>query len=848
MQGNAVRTRRATVVFALLCLGLLPATVRADEDPKTAAESEKARAEIAAARYARELLVRRALESVRPDRMEEDGVARMREEIKERRKEFLAIDRDAIEQADDLIDGEPGRGLIGEAARLYTWMAHVPPPPTTDPTARLAPPDLRYPVVIYKDTGQRPDFAAFVPRPDEEALPPDEKASLALARRQASARLRSKRLDVRRRADGTVEVGDSDGMRFLDLALQSIRSGKTTEKEDADSMPATRLALTDRHELSSRMSEAYIAARALQVRERLAEFSADIAPSGLVSERAVEEKQERAEQFQADVETLERRHRAMEESLDWLVWAERELASELGSLGYALEEAKAAVEAEKQAAAARAREADEARKAAEAKAADEPDAPKDGDGTGSADDGAEDAGEGEAALVQTPAQTRLVALQLQEGVLKLKMRLLYLTVHRAVLRRQLYDRAIELAKEEARGATDVAERYRSELNRMRRERQLERLDYEETKLGLLLTDATSRAEDPAHANRELWVLWKQALESLRNVNRLTMKAVRLRRGFESKLSPARTATESAPPDAGETADDPLRRFRHPDRVAFDEKYVEDARQALPDPAFDKSLVALHYRVVSERLDALDEALALVADDHLVEAALRREADAADAAMTSILEKATALTAVDERESWQASVTEARKEDFDTTRMAFEETLRGLEEKAAEARSLRDACEKLKSELRKLGPRSFGIRVQRNLDGENLGAAFGDMQSTLAAAGRWVTGQGDDHIGTFLAARWAWILGSLLVVAASLLFVRQARRGLDLAIGRMARAVPALRFEPVTVRAEEAHAKREKAEQDLAAKQAEAEALRLVSKEEAGKAQKMGEGGYDGGAE
>ena len=869
------------VLLALVLL-LLPTSARADDgDAKAKLEKAKAQSEQAVARYAREQLVRRALESVRPDRMEEDGVGRMRDEVKERREEFLAIHRPSIEQADDLIDGDAGRGLIGEAARLYAWMAHVPAPPSVDPAALITAPDLRYPVIVYKGTEQRPDLGALVTQPDEASLPADKKATLELARRQVSARLRSKRLDVLRRPSGLIDMGSS-GITSLDLALDTIRSGKTTEKEDGTSVPATWIALTDRHELFSRMSRTYVAAREIQVRERLAAYTADMAPSGLVSERAVEEKAEHAEVLQADVEALSKRRDAMDESLDWLVWAERELTSELGTLGYALEDAKAALAAEEKAAkeaaeaeakaeAERKAKEEEARKKAEeeaksdkgkgspkdgeAKKDDGAEPPKGGDDdageggddaggedAGGEDAGGEDAGTADEAAQRSAAETKLIALQLQEGVLKLKMRLLYLTVHRAVLRRQLYDRAIELAKEEARAAQDVAQRYRSELNRMRRERQLEVLDYEETKLELLLTDATSRADDPEHENRPLWLLWKQALESLRNMNRLTKEAVKLRRAFESKLSPGRANGEEPPAAEKTEGDDPLRRFRHPERVVFDEKYVEDARQALADPAFDMGLVARHHEVVSDRIAALQTALSFASDDRRIETELKAQAQAAEKALSDLLGASAKLPDPVDTGHWRETVTETRKRDYEPTRKAYEETLRGLDAKAKEVRSLLASATDLERELRDLGTRSFGIRVQRDLDGEKLGEAFDDMQDTAGGVGRWVSGEGEHSVVTFARENWAMLLACLAFVAASVFFVRFTRRGLDRAIGSIARSVPQLRTEPVTVRAEEAHAKREKAEQELAAKEAEAEALRMVSKEEAGKAQRMGEGG------
>lgn len=280
----ARNTARRLGALVLLLLVALPGTAGAEDEAD--AKTRRSPAELAAARYARELLVRRALESVRPDRMEEDGIARTRDEVKLRREEFLEIHRPSVAQVDDLINGAPGRGLIGEAARLYAWMAYMPPPPSHDAEDAERAEKRLHPIIVYRGTEERPDFGALVPRPGEEELSRDAKAQLALGRGQASVRLRDKRLDVMRREDGLVAIGAADKVRFLDLALASIRSGKTSKLDDETAMPATWLALTDRHELSSRMSHAYIAAREIQVRERLAEFSTDVAPAGLVSERA----------------------------------------------------------------------------------------------------------------------------------------------------------------------------------------------------------------------------------------------------------------------------------------------------------------------------------------------------------------------------------------------------------------------------------------------------------------------------------------------------------------------------------------------------------------------------------
>ena len=145
------------------------------------------------------------------------------------------------------------------------------------------------------------------------------------------------------------------------------------------------------------------------------------------------------------------------------------------------------------------------------------------------------------------------------------------------------------------------------------------------------------------------------------------------------------------------------------------------------------------------------------------------------------------------------------------------------------------------------PRSAGAPSTRHLPASRASAPT-PPTSSAEPSGGWILGEGDSSLFGFLKSHWIALLGCVVCILGGVFFVRFVRAGLDTAISRSARNVPELRSEPVTVRAEEAHAKREKAEQELAAKEAEEEALRMVSKEEAGKAQRMGEGGYGGGDE
>ena len=194
------------------------------------------------------------------------------------------------------------------------------------------------------------------------------------------------------------------------------------------------------------MSRVWIAARKLQVAERQKVYEADQPPKGLVSEGSVEAKRAVLRTRRSEIERLEKRRAAVTTAIDRLVGVERELAGALGSLGYRLEEARAAVEAEK--ASADATDAEVAEPGSSGPPA-----------TAGDDDGDHDSTE----EAETELQERLLGLQLKEGVLKLKMRLLYISVQRATLRGTLYDEAIRLLKEEERAVANVVNRYEAEL-------------------------------------------------------------------------------------------------------------------------------------------------------------------------------------------------------------------------------------------------------------------------------------------------------------------------------------------------------------------------------------------------
>ncbi len=466
-------------------------------------------------------------------------------------------------------------------------------------------------------------------------------------------------------------------------------------------------------------------------------------------------------------------------------------------------------------------------------------------------------------------ELELERLQLREIVAQQRLRLLYITVRRAVLETQLFGAALEQVKSEAQAAERAHQAYEAELIRMRRARQLDRLDFVMARLRSERKRMEKlRATRKGEAEKILGA-YDTALDHLMAVSRLTREAVTMRRALEARVKPHQGVEDAAPAGGedergclpGETeaeagvrkerasralADDPLRRFRHPDPEAITASFVRDASKVLDHPAWGAALTAEHYDVVKARIAALDEALGLVAAADRLEARF----ETAHAAAITALETVAGLALGQGSAAgwWQDRLRSRRDRDLVRDTKSFTETLQGIREERRAIQDDLDLFRAYRRQLLGLGTRSFQIRVERTLDPERLAEAYDDAGGALGKAGRWVTLQGEENAGTFIGRHGWLLLACLGLLLFSILFVKLGRHALDGALRRLANRVPGLRSEPVTVRAEEAHAKREKALQEARAKAAEEEALREVSKEEADRQQKMGEGGYGGGDE
>jgi len=733
--------------------------------------------------YAREQLILNANESVDPARRAAGRLDELKTALFEKRDVLVRADSAAFGRLIKLL-GEPKHdGLIRQGAVLYRWMAGIDPEPT--PAASVI---------------------------DDEA---DD--------------LLTREIPVPHLVNGRLAVPGTEALIAASRSWDALVGYAKAESDPEKAMPAWLrsriLALVDARELRAPIvTQGYLDARKAQVAARVADYQADRPARGLVSEGTVREKAERAERTLKPAGPYEQRLLEIEQALDRMARAEGMLKEDAGQLGFQLEAAK------------RRREA----------------LGKDGD---------------EAAV--GVADLELERLQLEEIVDQQQLRLLYITVRRAVLATRLFGAALEQVKAEAQAADRAHQAYESELIRMRRARQLDRLDFVMARLKAerkRMAAVGAKREGEAKA---ILTAYDGALEHLMAVSRLTREAVTMRRALEARVKPHQGADDTAPttredergclPDETEAeaaarkakvartaADDPLRRFRHPDPESITANYVRDATKVLNDPAWSAALAAAHHDAVKTRIAALEEALGLVAAADDLEARFKTARAAAAAALDAVETSARGQGSA--AGWWLDRVRRRRDQDLVRDAKSFTETLHGIRE---ERKAIQDDLARFRAyrgRLLGLGTRSFQIRVERTLDPDRLAEAYADTGAALGEAGRWVTLQGKENAGTFLGGHWKLILACLGVLVASIFFVRLGRRTLDGALRRLAHRVPALRSEPVTVRAEEAHAKREKALQEARAKAAEEEALREVSKEEADRQQRMGEGGYGGGDE
>jgi hypothetical protein len=840
-------------------------------------------------RFEREQLISRAREGVNPSNREAGGLEDLEAWLQKRHdrfREIAAKDQTAareLHEAEIILGaGKTDEGLIRQGAVLYRWLAgqvdasrgerppelelvddgHKPPTREPWPAAKVAEAVRK---AAEAAAAGKPPAGGAAPKPFDYLDEKDRKLIL------------QDRLDVARTPEGDVALRGIDALRRQEqIARGRGPAPATPSASPYDVPPLTDLCLTGPDELDLGICRAWVEARERQVAPRVRAYQADVPAPGLIGEGTLREKQARAQRYRDEVAALEKARASTEAALDRMVQVERRLTEVAGRLGFDIEEARGHLKTLEHRAAAAAAPGKEGAKPGEAKPGpdgsakpgeEKPDTTKppkeepgkekpgkekpakdetpDG-GTGPA------AGDGAQAAPPTPEELeeahRVVdRLELSEVVGAQRLRLLWITVRRADERLRLYAEAIRQAQDEEASARTAAQHYEVELNRVRREHQLDGLLSEEARLTTKLAQAEAHAKGEPAGDHGLWQAYAGLLRDLIDVNRATRGAVGLRRELEQRSKPPRVeqAPASSATPAAEGSADPIQRWRDPRNALRDAKDAADALAALSEPGWTPELVAEHFRVVDERIQALAGALEVVRGVPDLKA---RETDAAGRTrlglekLTRLLESGagTFKTRRDLR-YWNR----LRQRDLVKDESAFHETLKGIEDMRRKVREDMAVFERYRARLMDLGSLSFAIRVHRTLDGERLGAAWDDVRGAAARTGRWLALEGDENAGTFVAGTWTALLACLGVLAGSLLLVRFGRRALDHVLRRMATRVPALRAEPVTVRAEEAQKRREQAMQEAAARAAEEEALREVSADQAAMPQRMGEGGYGG---
>jgi hypothetical protein len=825
---------------------------------KTAAAEREAQE--AVRRYARERLKQMARDTVDPGRRETGGVDALKEDLIKKRVLLSQLNPEdwvTLESLLGALDEEKRSedGLIRQGAIFYRWMNGTGEVPSL---TFQAPSTIGIDIPVETDgSDDAAEGGSAETRPALQTV-----TSLPVDSRYVNQQI----------LVNWILKQDRDPNwpgQVVAVGIDKLRGVKD---------PLAELALSRPDELSLRYSRHFVDTRQRQVGPREQELRGDLPSPGLVSAGAVRTREERAQKIREHVNRLIAMRKGVEGALDRLATVERDLRRESGGLGFEIEEIHGRVEeARKQKAAeeeARKQEEEAARKkeeeaaAAAAKAAAEERGEVEGDGTPGkeapaegpppGDHEAEERGPGvseeeaDPVAALDPLTRRLEELRLREIVQAQKLRLLYITVRRADLRYQLLGEVLNQVKAEAAAADDTLQKFEIALATMRRERQMDRLAFEKSNLKLEHERAQKLALEGPEAERPTWAAYDRALV---DVNSTTIAGVEMRRNLEARTKPEDDLElegclpgedpplDEAEIDAGATSEvDPLSRFRGCRAASLDVIYVEDALSMLDEPGWDSILTARHYEAVDDRINDLESALQIIGQATALEERFQGALSTAQAALQEVAQLGRTA-----RNSgrWRERLREAQAEWLRPNESAFQETMRGVKDEFVHVQEDLVTYRSFRERLLHLGTRSFRVRIKRQLDTEGLATAYSDSTSSLMRIGRWITFQGESHLGTYVQAHWRMLLACLGVLLGSFVFVKYGRRALDFAIHRMAAPVEVLQTGAVAVSAEQDQARVDKLLAEEAARAEEEAALREVSKEVAGKAQKMGEGGYSG---
>lgn|GEM_PF-3376597 len=530
------------------------------------------------------------------------------------------------------------------------------------------------------------------------------------------------------------------------------------------------------------VNEPWLRLRAVQAKERVEAYAKEVPTPGLVDESTVREKVRRATERREEAEAFERAREAQLARLDALVDEVKAVRKEVGDLAGRIDEGK---------------------RVAGASDTPTPTAP-------------------EASPPLSVPELAVRELEAQEALASLHLRLLFWAALRANARTRLLDDAAQFARTEVLAAELSATRFTDELQRVRRERQLDRLDYEAVELAASLEEAR-RPPGPETPPRPDQAAWSRATAdvyaALLTLNGVVRDAVRLRR--QTARSDAPTGDRPAPPAATATAAtasarDDLVIYRDPEVAGLDVAYVKGARTQLA--RFDAALVTRNHAAAVRRISALRVRLRATADRADVAArfdAAAREAEAR-------IEAAAAVAPA--RARWRLS---GFRRSLEQARADHADAVAGIDAEKARLTTQLAALTQFRDTLLDQGHRSFGIRVDPEVNTDEFAADAETAGTRVEDAWRWITFRGDEHVGTF-ARRHALALGALTVLTLlAVLGVRGLRRAITARLDRVV-LDPTASVAGASVEEERDAIEEKKAQETAAMKAAEAAALSEVS--------------------
>ncbi|MFO0932289.1 MAG: hypothetical protein U1E39_06225 [Planctomycetota bacterium] len=527
------------------------------------------------------------------------------------------------------------------------------------------------------------------------------------------------------------------------------------------------------------VNEPWLRLRAVQAKERAEAYAKESPTPGLVDESTVREKARRATERREEAEALERARDAQVARLDALVVEGKAVRKELGDVAGRIDESK---------------------RVAGASTAPSPTAP-------------------EASPALSVPELAVRELEAEEALASLRLRLLFWAALRADARARLYDGAAQLARTEALAAELAAARFTDELQRVRRERQLDRLDYEAGELAASLEDArrppapdaTVRAEDAAWSRATAGVY-----EALLAVNGVVRDAVRLRRLTARSDAPVGDRPAPVASSAATASRDDLVVYRDPEAAGLDLAYVNGALRQLH--RFDADLVTRNHAAAVRRIAALRVRLRATEDRAAVTA--RFEAAVADAEARIAAAEAVAPA----RARWRIG---GFRRALDQARADHADAVAGIDAEKARLTAQLAALTRLRDALLDQGPRSFGIRVDPEVNPDVFAEDAEHAGTQLEAAWRWLTFRGDDHVGTFAAAHAGALAGLAAAALLCVVGVRRLRRWISARLDRVV-LDPAAPVAGASVEEERDAVAEKKVQETAAMKAAEAAVLHEVS--------------------